>query len=60
MLFDTCHTYTNTNGVLLLVGGTSQTLYGQCGGNGWTGPTACASGGRCWTQNAYYAQCTPA
>ncbi|KAB5515074.1 glycoside hydrolase family 61 protein [Coniochaeta sp. 2T2.1] len=33
-----------------------QTLYGQCGGSGWTGPTACASG-KCSTLNAYYAQC---
>lgn len=33
-----------------------QTLYGQCGGSGWTGPTACASGS-CTTYNAYYAQC---
>jgi endoglucanase len=33
-----------------------QTKYGQCGGSGWTGPTACA-GGACSTINAYYAQC---
>lgn len=33
-----------------------QTLYGQCGGSGWTGPTSCASG-TCSTANAYYAQC---
>ncbi|KAF3771142.1 glycoside hydrolase family 61 /Carbohydrate-binding module family 1 [Cryphonectria parasitica EP155] len=33
-----------------------QSLYGQCGGSGWTGPTICASG-TCTTENAYYAQC---
>lgn len=36
--------------------GSGQTLYGQCGGSGWTGPTACAAG-KCSTLNAYYAQC---
>jgi lytic cellulose monooxygenase (C1-hydroxylating) len=35
-------------------------LYGQCGGSGWTGPTACVAGASCYTQNAWYAQCTPA
>ncbi|CCC12718.1 hypothetical protein SMACR_05677 [Sordaria macrospora] len=38
------------------VGG--QTLWGQCGGSGYTGPTACATG-TCTTYNPYYAQCTP-
>ncbi|OAQ64763.1 glycoside hydrolase family 61 [Pochonia chlamydosporia 170] len=37
-----------------------QTVYGQCGGQSWTGPTACVGGAKCATQNAYYAQCTPA
>ncbi|KAF8954535.1 glycosyl hydrolase family 61-domain-containing protein [Flammula alnicola] len=31
-------------------------LYGQCGGIGWTGPTACAQG-TCQATNAYYSQC---
>ncbi|CEJ61257.1 Putative Poly(3-hydroxybutyrate) depolymerase [Penicillium brasilianum] len=31
-------------------------LYGQCGGIGWTGPTACSSG-VCTAYSAYYAQC---
>jgi len=35
-------------------------LYGQCGGIGWTGPTACASGSTCQVGNAYYSQCLPA
>lgn len=33
-----------------------QTLYGQCGGSGWTGATSCASG-TCSTYNSWYAQC---
>ena len=35
-------------------------LYGQCGGNGWTGATTCVSGAKCSKQNDYYAQCVPA
>ncbi|KAF3906957.1 Endoglucanase-4 [Arthrobotrys entomopaga] len=34
----------------------SAPLYGQCGGQGWTGPTSCASG-TCKSMNAYYSQC---
>ncbi|KAL4891459.1 putative 1,4-beta-D-glucan cellobiohydrolase C [Aspergillus ambiguus] len=37
-----------------------QTLWGQCGGIGWTGATSCVAGAACSTQNAYYAQCLPA
>nr|QCR98305.1 GH74 xyloglucanase [Ganoderma applanatum] len=33
-------------------------LYGQCGGTDWTGPTVCASG-TCVAQNGYYSQCLP-
>jgi len=32
-------------------------LYGQCGGIGWTGPTACAAGSTCQASNSYYSQC---
>ncbi|OJJ99200.1 hypothetical protein ASPACDRAFT_60999 [Aspergillus aculeatus ATCC 16872] len=32
-------------------------LYGQCGGIGWTGATTCASGSTCTKQNDYYSQC---
>ncbi|KAI1324403.1 glycosyl hydrolase family 61-domain-containing protein [Xylariaceae sp. FL0255] len=35
---------------------TGQSLYGQCGGTGWTGPTTCASG-TCTYENVYYSQC---
>ncbi|KAK4152481.1 glycosyl hydrolase family 61-domain-containing protein [Chaetomidium leptoderma] len=37
--------------------GNTQTKYGQCGGSGWTGPTACAAGSSCNELNAWYAQC---
>ncbi|KAK6602872.1 glycoside hydrolase family 5 protein [Botrytis cinerea] len=33
--------------------------YAQCGGNGWTGSTACVSGYACSYVNAYYSQCLP-
>lgn len=31
--------------------------YGQCGGEGWTGLTTCASPYTCQFQNPYYSQC---
>jgi hypothetical protein len=34
-------------------------LWGQCGGNGWTGPTTCASGSTCTFSNPWYSQCLP-
>ncbi|PPQ92984.1 hypothetical protein CVT25_000185 [Psilocybe cyanescens] len=37
-------------------GGPSQVQYGQCGGNGWTGPTVCQSPFSCKVLNAYYHQ----
>jgi hypothetical protein len=33
-----------------------QALYGQCGGQGWTGPTTCLQGS-CKYSNAWYSQC---
>jgi hypothetical protein len=36
---------------------TCATLYGQCGGNGWSGPTCCQSG-TCKASNEWYSQCT--
>lgn len=39
-------------------GGGSVPLYGQCGGNGYTGPTTCAQG-TCKASNEWYSQCTP-
>ncbi|KAG2421381.1 endoglucanase EG-1 precursor [Aspergillus terreus] len=38
-------------------GGATQTHWGQCGGQGWTGPTACASPYTCQKQNEWYSQC---
>ncbi|KAK6538471.1 hypothetical protein TWF694_010054 [Orbilia ellipsospora] len=48
----------------LLAGGAAlisaqQTLYGQCGGIGWTGATSCTSGNSCQVLNPYYSQCLP-
>ncbi|KXH62522.1 glycosyl hydrolase family 7 [Colletotrichum nymphaeae SA-01] len=31
--------------------------YGQCGGQGWTGATACVSGSTCTVVNQWYSQC---
>ncbi|EGX49194.1 hypothetical protein TWF173_007046 [Orbilia oligospora] len=36
-----------------------QSVWGQCGGIGWTGPTTCASGSYCSSLNPYYSQCLP-
>ncbi|KAM7188945.1 hypothetical protein V8F20_010357 [Naviculisporaceae sp. PSN 640] len=36
-----------------------QSLWGQCGGNNWSGPTTCVSGAYCHVQNAWYHQCIP-
>ncbi|EWZ30886.1 endoglucanase type F [Fusarium oxysporum f. sp. radicis-lycopersici 26381] len=34
-------------------------IWGQCGGNGWTGATTCASGLKCEKINDWYYQCVP-
>ncbi|KAK1228485.1 hypothetical protein PQX77_008464 [Marasmius sp. AFHP31] len=31
----------------------------QCGGTGWTGPTACSSGWTCTASDPHYSQCVP-
>ncbi|GAQ05167.1 probable 1,4-beta-D-glucan cellobiohydrolase C [Aspergillus lentulus] len=36
-----------------------QTVWGQCGGQSWSGPTNCVAGAACSTLNPYYAQCIP-
>jgi len=33
--------------------------YAQCGGQGWTGATACVDGYHCAVQNDWYSQCVP-
>ncbi|KLO05846.1 hypothetical protein SCHPADRAFT_946581 [Schizopora paradoxa] len=39
--------------------GPTQTIWGQCGGQGFTGPTSCAAGSTCSVGNPYYSQCIP-
>lgn len=34
-------------------------VYGQCGGSGWSGETTCASGSSCTKFNEWYSQCVP-
>jgi cellulose 1,4-beta-cellobiosidase len=34
-------------------------IRGQCGGNGWSGPTCCATGSVCTVGNPWYSQCLP-
>lgn len=43
----------------LAVASAQQSLYGQCGGSGWTGPTTCVAGSYCYYSNPYYSQCIP-
>jgi hypothetical protein len=38
--------------------GTGAPLYAQCGGEGWTGITTCATG-KCTATNQWYSQCLP-
>jgi endoglucanase len=45
-------------GLLLQVQAQSP-VYGQCGGQGWSGSTTCASGSTCVFSNPYYSQCLP-
>ncbi|KAG7115645.1 acetylxylan esterase A like protein [Verticillium longisporum] len=37
--------------------GPTQVRWGQCGGQGWTGPKVCAAPYTCQVQNAWYSQC---
>jgi len=37
----------------------TQTLYGQCGGRDYKGPTSCPGGSTCKFSNDYYSQCVP-
>jgi len=38
-------------------GGAQSPKYGQCGGQGWSGPFACVSGTTCTFVNTWYSQC---
>jgi arabinoxylan arabinofuranohydrolase len=55
-LMTTTTTTTSKASTTSAASGACQTLYGQCGGIGWSGPTCCASG-TCSAGNAYYSQC---
>ncbi|KAJ5488534.1 Endoglucanase 7a [Penicillium diatomitis] len=50
-------TTTKTSSTTTTAGGATQTQWGQCGGQSWTGPTACVAGTTCKVQNPYYSQC---
>ncbi|KAH8100978.1 glycoside hydrolase superfamily [Cristinia sonorae] len=45
--------------VPFVAGQAVQQEWGQCGGIGWTGATACVSGTVCSKMNDYYSQCIP-
>ncbi|GAB1315267.1 Endo-1,4-beta-xylanase [Madurella fahalii] len=38
-------------------GGNCAARWGQCGGQGWNGPTCCQSGSTCQAANQWYSQC---
>lgn len=40
-------------------GGSTQSVYGQCGGTGWSGATACNTQATCSSLNPWYSQCVP-
>lgn len=40
-----------------VVSGATVGKWAQCGGQGYTGVTACAAGSKCLVQNPYYSQC---
>ncbi|KAG8991072.1 hypothetical protein FRB90_001481 [Tulasnella sp. 427] len=45
---------------LLALGINAQSqVWGQCGGQGWTGATTCVAGSTCVYSNPYYSQCLP-
>ncbi|KAJ3986478.1 mannanase [Lentinula detonsa] len=45
--------------IISLAAAQSVPEYGQCGGIGYTGSTACAAGNTCVILNAYFSQCLP-
>jgi cellulase len=48
---------TSTHTTTTTPSGATQTHWGQCGGQGYSGPTVCAPPYACKTQNPWYAQC---
>jgi cell division septation protein DedD len=53
----TTTTTTTTTTAVSSPTGATQTLYGQCGGIGYSGPTVCAAPASCVSSNPYYSQC---
>ncbi|KAK6426919.1 hypothetical protein LTR95_016048 [Oleoguttula sp. CCFEE 5521] len=53
----TTTTTTSAAATTTSAGGACATKWGQCGGQGWSGPTCCASGSTCKVSNQYYSQC---
>ncbi|KAF7893785.1 hypothetical protein EAF00_007299 [Botryotinia globosa] len=50
---------TKTSSGAVATGTGTAAVYAQCGGQGWTGATACASGSKCVVGSVYYSQCLP-
>jgi len=50
---------TDKTGAVEQAAGSCSAVYGQCGGQGWTGATCCATGSVCTFSNTYYSQCLP-
>lgn len=49
-------TSTKTSSSAVATGTGVAAIYAQCGGQGWTGATVCASGSTCVASNAYYSE----
>ncbi|GLI79458.1 hypothetical protein PoHVEF18_007793 [Penicillium ochrochloron] len=50
---------TSTTTTTAASGGSTQSVYGQCGGTGWSGATACNTQASCSSMNPWYSQCVP-
>uniref|UniRef100_A0A0G4HRU4 CBM1 domain-containing protein n=1 Tax=Chromera velia CCMP2878 TaxID=1169474 RepID=A0A0G4HRU4_9ALVE len=52
-------TTTDASGTTAPPSGDCSALWGQCGGQNWSGPTCCESGSVCQFGNPWYSQCVP-
>jgi hypothetical protein len=50
-------TVTSTSATATATNTPGQVHWGQCGGQGWTGPTVCQSPYTCTYVNQWYSQC---
>ncbi|KAM5360205.1 hypothetical protein ACJZ2D_013915 [Fusarium nematophilum] len=48
-----------TLGILAKLALAQSGAWGQCGGQGWNGPTTCVAGYKCTYGNPFYSQCLP-